>query len=108
MTTTQVGFLLGVSDTAIRKWVAKGLLHPRTTPGGHRRFSPKEVEAFQAAMVAGKFQGTLGINSSRAEGSALPTPSGITKRGRVPPLAAKKKSQKEKHPGIKPGKSVFK
>lgn len=42
----QVAELLMVSPTAVRQWAEKGDLNALTTPGGHRRFLPSEVERF--------------------------------------------------------------
>src|SRR2546430_9262397 len=42
-----VALRLGVSQATVLRAVARGLLRPALiTPGGHRRFSPKEGEAF--------------------------------------------------------------
>src|SRR2546422_7227935 len=42
-----VALRLGVSQATVLRAVARGLLRPALiTPGGHRRFSPQEVEAF--------------------------------------------------------------
>lgn len=46
LTPNQVAELLMVSPTAIRQWAEKGELNALTTPGGHRRFLPREVENF--------------------------------------------------------------
>ena len=40
----EVAQLFGVSPITVRSWVTKGLLKAKTTPGGHRRFSQKDVE----------------------------------------------------------------
>ena len=44
-----VAELLMVSPTTVRFWAQKGALKALTTPGGHRRFEMKEVEAFAVA-----------------------------------------------------------
>ncbi|MCK4950270.1 MAG: response regulator [Gammaproteobacteria bacterium] len=46
LTPNQVAELLMVSPTAVRQWAEKGDLNALTTPGGHRRFLPAEVERF--------------------------------------------------------------
>jgi len=46
LTPNQVAELLMVSPTAVRQWAEKGDLHALTTPGGHRRFLPGDVESF--------------------------------------------------------------
>jgi excisionase family DNA binding protein len=46
LTPNQVAELLMVTPTAVRQWAEKGDLNALTTPGGHRRFLPGEVERF--------------------------------------------------------------
>jgi len=46
LTPNQVAELLMVSPTTIRQWAEKGELNALTTPGGHRRFLPAEIERF--------------------------------------------------------------
>ncbi|MDH5611503.1 MAG: response regulator [Gammaproteobacteria bacterium] len=46
LTPNKVAELLMVSPTAIRLWADKGELNALTTPGGHRRFLPSEVDRF--------------------------------------------------------------
>jgi len=46
LTPNQVAELLMVTPTAVRQWAEKGDLNALTTPGGHRRFLPVEVESF--------------------------------------------------------------
>lgn len=46
LTPNQVAELLMVTPTAVRQWAEKGDLKALTTPGGHRRFLPAEVERF--------------------------------------------------------------
>src|SRR5438445_722914 len=42
---------LGVSQATVLRAVARGLLHPAlVTPGGHRRFSDRDVEAFAVGL----------------------------------------------------------
>ncbi len=40
----EVAMMLRVSPITVRSWANKGLLHAEVTPGGHRRFSVREVE----------------------------------------------------------------
>ncbi len=61
----EVAKLLRVSPITVRDWVNKGILKARTTPGGHRRFSLKEIK---------KFAHSRGIkleNDSKASSSIL-------------------------------------
>lgn len=46
LTPNQVAELFMVSPTAVRQWAEKGELNALTTPGGHRRFLPREVARF--------------------------------------------------------------
>ena len=46
LTPGEVADLLMVSSAAVRRWAAEGDLKALTTPGGHRRFLPEDVEAF--------------------------------------------------------------
>jgi len=46
LTPGQVAKLLMVSPAAVRLWAEKGEIKALTTPGGHRRFLPSEVERF--------------------------------------------------------------
>lgn len=46
LTPNQVAELLMVSPTAIRLWADKGDLKALSTPGGHRRFLPSDVDHF--------------------------------------------------------------
>jgi len=46
LTPNEVAELLMVSPTAVRQWAEKGELKALTTPGGHRRFLPGEIERF--------------------------------------------------------------
>jgi len=46
LTPGEVAELLMVSSAAVRRWAAEGDLKALTTPGGHRRFLPKDVEQF--------------------------------------------------------------
>jgi len=46
LTPGEVADLLMVSSAAVRRWAAEGDLKAMTTPGGHRRFLPEDVERF--------------------------------------------------------------
>ncbi len=46
LTPTQVAQRLRVSPVTVRHWALNGKLEFVTTPGGHRRFLPEEVERF--------------------------------------------------------------
>lgn len=46
LTPNQVAELLMVSPARVRQWAEKGELVASTTPGGHRRFRPDDVECF--------------------------------------------------------------
>jgi excisionase family DNA binding protein len=46
---------LGVSQATVVRAIARGLLQPAsTTPGGHRRFRPEDIDAIALAHAAGK------------------------------------------------------
>ena len=46
LTTSEAAALLGVSAATLKRWSEAGLLGPRRTRGGHRRFSRPELQAF--------------------------------------------------------------
>lgn len=46
LTPGEVSDILMVSPAAVRRWAAEGGLKALTTPGGHRRFRPADVEEF--------------------------------------------------------------
>jgi excisionase family DNA binding protein len=48
LTPTEVADRLLVEPVTVRLWATKGLLRSVTTPGGHRRFSTRDVDAFVA------------------------------------------------------------
>jgi excisionase family DNA binding protein len=52
LTVAQVAGRLGVPNRTVRHWADIGYLPARRTPGGQRRFSPHEVEAFAARRRA--------------------------------------------------------
>ena len=41
---------LGVSAASLRKWSDQGLVPVYRTPGGQRRYAPKDLEEFLSAM----------------------------------------------------------
>jgi excisionase family DNA binding protein len=49
LTPNQVAELLMVSPATVRQWAEKGELLAYTTPGGHRRFRPDDVECFASS-----------------------------------------------------------
>ena len=46
LTPTEVAKRLQVAPVTIRKWAQKGILNAITTPGGHRRYTEKELIRF--------------------------------------------------------------
>lgn len=50
LTTSQAARHLGVSLSTIRRWSDLGYLHGYRTPGGQRRFSPTQLDAFVASL----------------------------------------------------------
>lgn len=44
--TAEVAHLFDVTETTIKRWVASGILHCRTTPGGHRKYDAADVMEF--------------------------------------------------------------
>jgi len=63
LTPNEVAELLMVSPTAVRQWAEKGELKALTTPGGHRRFMPDDVERF--AQKRGLTLNTMDNNALR-------------------------------------------
>lgn len=49
LTPNQVAELLMVLPATVRQWAEKGELLAYTTPGGHRRFKPDDVERFASS-----------------------------------------------------------
>jgi excisionase family DNA binding protein len=43
---SEASLLLGVSEPTLRQWTDEGSIKAFVTPGGHRRYSKKELEAF--------------------------------------------------------------
>ncbi len=50
LTTSEVARRLGVSLGTVRRWADHGHLPTYRTPGGQRRFSAEDVEAFVASL----------------------------------------------------------
>jgi excisionase family DNA binding protein len=81
---------LGVSRATVLRAVAKGLLKPAVvTPGGHRRFSPEDVDEF--ARRAGSRPGAAKLVSSKAAarllGVSQPTLNRAVREGKLRPAA---------------------
>ncbi|MEH3129415.1 MAG: helix-turn-helix domain-containing protein [Mycolicibacterium neoaurum] len=52
ITTSQVADKYQITPSAVRRWVAAGKLVPAaTTPGGHYRFDPADVDALLKATA---------------------------------------------------------
>jgi MerR family transcriptional regulator, heat shock protein HspR len=47
---TQVADMLGVTPAALRRWEREGLIHPRRTHGGQRRYSRREIGQLQRVV----------------------------------------------------------
>jgi excisionase family DNA binding protein len=79
---------LGVSQATVSRAVARGLLHPALiTPGGHRRFSAGDVEAF-ADTALDEPQGARLITTGQAAkllGVSQPTLNRAVRKGRLRP-----------------------
>jgi len=50
LTPQQVAEIMMVSPVTVRQWAQKGIIKALTTPGGHRRFLRKDVEALAKAQ----------------------------------------------------------
>ena len=50
LSTSQVARRLGVSVGTVRRWSDDGYLNAYRTPGGQRRFSAEQVDAFVASL----------------------------------------------------------
>ncbi len=58
---------LGVSQATVIRAVAKGILQPAaTTPGGHRRFRPEDIDALTWRRAAGRHGGSGLISTGDA------------------------------------------
>ena len=51
LTTSQAARHLGVSLSTVRRWSDAGHLRGYRTPGGQRRFSADEIDAFLASLT---------------------------------------------------------
>lgn len=54
LTASQAARLLGVSVSTIRRWSDAGALPGYRTPGGQRRFSREQLDAFLASLERGE------------------------------------------------------
>ena len=61
LTSTEAAIYLGVSVATVRRWSNAGLIQGSRTPGGQRRFSRDQLEAFLRSL-------------DRAEGVEPPLP----------------------------------
>jgi excisionase family DNA binding protein len=52
-TSTEAARYLGVSVATVRRWSNAGILRGSRTPGGQRRFSREELDAFVASLQNG-------------------------------------------------------
>ena len=50
LTASQAAEALGVSVSTVRRWSDSGALRGYRTPGGQRRFSREQIEAFVASL----------------------------------------------------------
>jgi len=79
---------LGVSQATVLRAVARGLLRPALiTPGGHRRFNPREVEAF-AERLQDEPEGARLVSTGEAArllGVSQPTLNRAVRQGRLHP-----------------------
>jgi MerR family transcriptional regulator/heat shock protein HspR len=61
-TVAQATELLGVNPPALRRWEREGLINPRRTEGGQRRYSRRELEQLRhVAQLADEGVTTTGI-----------------------------------------------
>ncbi len=49
-TVSQAAERLGVSIATVRRWSNAGFLHGTRTPGGQRRFTQEQLDAFVASL----------------------------------------------------------
>ena len=54
LTASQAARRLGVSVSTVRRWSDAGHLQAYRTPGGQRRFSVEELDAFVASLRRGR------------------------------------------------------
>lgn len=50
LTSVEIAKLMMVTTATVRQWAQKGKIPAHVTPGGHRRYHIKDVEAFAATM----------------------------------------------------------
>jgi len=50
LTSVEIAKLMLVTTATVRQWAQKGKIPAQVTPGGHRRYYIKDVEAFAASM----------------------------------------------------------
>jgi len=83
-----VALRLGVSQATVLRAVARGLLRPAlVTPGGHRRFNAKDVDAF-ADRLQDEPEGARLVSTGEAArllGVSQPTINRAVRRGRLRP-----------------------
>jgi excisionase family DNA binding protein len=83
-----VAVRLGVSQATVLRAVARGLLRPAlVTPGGHRRFDEREVEAL-AESLQDEPEGARLVTTGEAAkllGVSQPTLNRAVRRGRLRP-----------------------
>ena len=60
LSTSQVARRLGVSVGTVRRWSDDGHLNAYRTPGGQRRFSAEQVDAFVASLERSSGQTRIG------------------------------------------------
>lgn len=53
LTASQAARALGVSVSTVRRWSDSGALRGYRTPGGQRRFSRDQIDAFVASLEPG-------------------------------------------------------
>jgi excisionase family DNA binding protein len=46
LTVKDVARILGISIGTVRKWTDEGYIEASRTPGGHRRYSQDDIDAF--------------------------------------------------------------
>jgi excisionase family DNA binding protein len=83
-----VAVRLGVSQATVSRAVARGLLHPAlVTPGGHRRFSERDVEALAETLLDEPGGARLVTTSEAAKllGVSQPTLNRAVRKGRLRP-----------------------
>ncbi len=66
LTLSQASKMIGVHSTTLREWANQGLIENFQTPGGHRRFSEKDVKGFIELRKKGKGRRGLSVLMDRA------------------------------------------